>query len=154
VGKRPTWPETWMTLADVMAERSRCVRAQIGAVIVSVHNRVISTGYNGPAATYPGEGPCSGFCARAQGITSLDEGYGSCPSIHAEANALLYVDRSAVEGGVIFVTGACCMDCAKLISNSGLQSVVMRVKLSDAHRRPADVIEYLEKCGLQVVVLR
>lgn len=141
-----------MDVADVMSRRSRCVRAQIGAVIVSSNNRIASTGYNGPAATFPEQGPCSNFCPRAMGTAPLDNTYDTCPSIHAEENAIAYVDRSRIEGGTIFVTGASCMRCAKLISNSGITCVVMRINPGEGHRRPDEVIAYLEKCGLKVIV--
>ena len=151
--ERPSWEQTWMGVADVMGRRSRCVRAQIGAVIVSKQNRVVATGYNGPSATYHKKGWCDTFCPRAMGQTDLGGNYDSCPTIHAEANALLYVDRSAIEGGTIYVTGSCCMGCAKLISNSGLYNVVMRVNKSDAHRDPETVVRYLQSCGLRVTTI-
>jgi dCMP deaminase len=143
-----------MQVAHTVAVRSRCFRAQIGAVIVDKNQRVAATGYNGAAANYPTDGSCINWCERAQGITSLGSAYEGCPSIHAEANCLLYVDRSAVEGGTIYVTGAPCMQCAKLISNSGLARVVAIVKDSDAHRNPEIVLNYLEKCGISVETIK
>ena len=87
MSKRPHWDEVWMQVADTVAQRSRCSRAQIGAVVVSKNQRISSTGYNGPAALFPTEGECINWCARAQGLSSLDNTYDSCPSIHAESNA-------------------------------------------------------------------
>ena len=149
---RPSWDETWLAVADTVALRSRCSRAQIGAVIVDRSQRICSTGYNGAAANYPTDGECINWCERAQGKTGLGSAYEGCPSIHAEANALLYVDRSAVEGGTIYVTGAPCMQCAKLISNSGITRVVARIKETDSHRNPEIVLDYLDKCGILVAL--
>lgn len=149
---RLTWDEAWMAMADTIAMRSRCTRAGIGAVVVSANNRICSTGYNGPAATYPSEGDCVEFCPRAQGLAPLDNTYDQCPSIHSELNALLYVDRTQVEGGTIYVTESMCMSCAKAVSNSGLARVVMRLRDADAHRKPELVIEYLRSCGIKVDV--
>lgn len=151
---RPSWDEVWMTVADTVALRSRCSRAQIGAVVVSKDQRISSTGYNGPAATFPEEGECMNWCARARGETPLDNVYDSCPSIHAEANALLYVDRSRVEGGTVYITDAACIQCAKLISNSGISRVVMRVSTIAAHRNPEATIEYFAKCGIDVTIFK
>jgi len=143
-----SWDATWLEVAQVIGKRSKCSRAQVGAVIVNSSKRVIATGYNGPAADYQVEGECANWCERAQtGV--LDTFYNTCPSIHAEANALLYVDRSAVEGGTIYITTAPCFSCAKLISNSGIARVVW-AKSNDAHRQPEQVIEYLRKCGILV----
>lgn len=140
-----------MNVAEIVALRSRCSRARVGAVVVSKNQRISATGYNGPAANWPHETDCSDWCPRAQGLAPLDNMYDACPSIHAEANALLYVDRSIVEGGTIYITAACCMQCAKLISNSGISRVVMKIREIDVHRKPEDVIAYLVKCSISVV---
>jgi len=150
---RPSWDQTWMVVADAVAKRSRCSRAQIGAAIVSPNQRIASTGYNGPAATLDVDGDCINWCPRAQGVAPLDNMYDACPSIHAEANALLYVDRSKIEGGTIYITDVACMQCAKLVSNSGVSRVVMRVSSDAAHRKPEATIEYLKKCNLDVTIL-
>jgi dCMP deaminase len=150
---RPSWDTTWMTIADTIARRSRCSRAQIGAVIVSANQRIASTGYNGPAATLEVEGDCINWCPRAQGVAPLDNVYDACPSIHAEANALMYVDRSRIEGGTIYITDVACLQCAKLVSNSGVHRVVMRVSSTAAHRKPEATIEYLKNCNLEVTIL-
>ena len=152
---RQTWDETWMAVAQVIAGRVRCLNAQVGAVIVDVHNRPISTGYNGPARNFkvPVESHCDQWCPRRQNASqSLSYGL-SCLSIHAEANALMFADRRDYEGGTIYVTRACCQDCSKLISNSGLARVVQIVTESDQHRQPEVSIEYLRKCGLIVDLL-
>lgn len=142
-----------MEIANTIAKRSRCSRAQIGAVIVSRNQRVESTGYNGPAATLDVEGDCINWCPRAQGVAPLDNLYDACPSIHAEANALMYVDRSRIEGGTIYITDVACLQCAKLVSNSGVDRVVMKVSSTAAHRRPQETIDYLQRCMLEVTVL-
>lgn len=150
---RPSWDETWMDVACTVARRSVCSRAQVGAVVVSANQRISATGYNGPAANLKVDGNCINWCPRAKGLTPLDNTYDSCPSIHAEANALLYVDRSKVEGGTIYVTGAPCMQCAKLISNSGLRRVVAIIRKIDVHRRPDTVFDYLRNCELEVTII-
>lgn len=151
---RPSWDETWLAVAETVSKRSRCSRAQMGAVIVSHDQHIIATGYNGPSAEWPEQGACSGWCPRAQGQGLLDNMYDMCPAIHAEANALLYVDRSASIDGTIYITSAPCMQCAKLISNSGLRNVVCRLKKSDMHRMPYEVFEYLKKCGIVVTSIK
>lgn len=146
-----TWDRIWFDVAQTISQRSRCDRAQIGAVIVNSDQRIISTGYNGAAAGYPTNGGCMNWCERAQGKTGLGSAYDGCPSIHAEANALLYVDRSAIHGATIYVTAPPCMNCAKLISNSGVKSVYCFIGEQDLHRNPQTVFDYLNDCGLEVV---
>lgn len=117
------------------------------------NNRVVATGYNGPASGYPAnpdvsEG-CVSYCKRASGQIPLESlGYGyACPSIHAEANALLHASRSDVLRSTLYVTHSPCADCAKLISNSGVVRVVMLER--PALHRP-NPVPYLESCGLVV----
>jgi len=148
---RPSWNETWLSVADTISKRSRCSRAQMGAVIVSKDNRVAATGYNGPAATWGFDyGKCIEWCERAKGNAPLDNMYDACPAIHAEANALLYVDRSSIDGGTIYITNAPCMQCAKMISNSGIAKVVCRITAADMHRKPHEAVGYLRFCGIEV----
>lgn len=147
---RPSWDKTWLDVAEIVSRRSRCSRAQIGAVIVSQDQRICATGYNGPAASWPHDGECINWCQRARGESQLDNVYDSCPAIHAEANALMYVDRSSVLNGTLYITSAPCMQCAKLVSNSGVSRVVCVVRPEDAHRNPVAVFDYLHSCGISL----
>jgi dCMP deaminase len=151
---RPSWDDTWLSVADTVSARSRCTRAQMGAVIVSHDQHIVATGYNGPAANWPESGDCINWCDRAKGLTPLDNLYDACPAVHAEANALLYVDRSRSENGTIYITSVPCMQCAKLISNSGIRRVVSRLRKADMHRRPYDVVAFMEKCSLVVTLVK
>lgn len=149
--KRQDWDTTWMAVALCVAERSRCTRAKVGAVIVTKKNRVIATGYNGPpAGLATGDEACTSLCPRAW---SLQPGptYEDCVSIHAEANALLFCDRQARQGGTCYITGDVCYECSKLLANSGLKRVVIHEDGS-MHRDPEKGIELMRQSGLQVDV--
>lgn len=80
--------------------------------------------------------------------------YDDCPSLHAEANALITSDRSLRIGGTIYVTSDICMGCAKLIANSGLARVYVSAKRYDKHRNPDASYDFLRQCGLVVEVKR
>lgn len=128
---RPHWDEYFLAGAAWVATRADCRRRQHGAVIVK-DNRIVSTGYNGAAS---GKGSClKGECPRGllsyeelQTMSSYDVGPGRCLAIHAEQNALLYSDRSKIEGGTIYVTGEPCHTCRRLIGGSGLARIVWSV---------------------------
>lgn len=78
----------------------------------------------------------------------------TCPSLHAEANALSVCDRSQREGGTIYITSYPCYDCAKLIANSGLHRVVYRMTKRGSERREratTDSIDFLRECYLEVI---
>lgn len=146
---RSSWDTVWADVAQAVSRRSACDRAQVGAALVR-GNRVVSTGYNGPASSYPADTSqgCTAWCLRAQRGVSQETGYGyACPSLHAEANALLHASREHTEGATLYVTHAPCADCAKLISNSGVAAVVILREI-DPHR--PDPRPYLSSCGIEV----
>jgi dCMP deaminase len=179
---RPTWDETWARVALVMAQRSRCSRAKIGAVIVSPQNRIVATGYNGPPRHwFPTNhrrehlnlsDDCRDWCPRARGMlewgdkrslpieamkqVAFGSSYDNCPANHAEINALMYSERFERESGCIYVTGSVCMACAKAIGNSGLSAVVLVNvdREADAHRDPEKVEKFMSDCGLAVIDVR
>lgn len=157
--ERQSWDETWFMVAQVIAQRSLCVRDKVGAVIVDKSNRIVATGYNGPPTGFVhNDAPCAEWCGRARktaiGVPhhELWTDYADCPSNHAEANALSVCDRSARVGGTIYVTSHSCMGCAKLIANSGLTAIYVRPKTLAAHRDPLTTYDFLEKCGIDVYV--
>lgn len=147
-------------MAAELAKRSLCSRDQVGAVIVDRHNKVIGEGYNGPPRGFwHGGEPCTKWCQRTvnaklgEGLTkdTLHPVYDDCPSLHAEANALLMADRSLCAGGTIFVTSHVCMGCAKLIANSGLTYVIVR-SADREHRSPEATYQFLRDCRLELWV--
>jgi dCMP deaminase len=123
---RPDWDTYFLGIAAAVAARADCSRRRVGAVIVQDH-RIVATGYNGAPAGRPG---CltNGACPRAHSevpeFSDYETGPGSCIAIHAEANALLYADRSRCEGGTIYVTCEPCSWCLKLIDGAGIARVV------------------------------
>jgi len=137
-------------MARSIGHRSRCDRAQVGAVIVTADNRIASTGYNGPPQGLPVTGSCSGWCPRAMGLTDLSADYSACESLHAEDNALLRADFTEIRGGTIYVSRAICIICARRIANSGLRQAIHRVTDSDLHRDPDKVEAYLTQVGIAV----
>jgi dCMP deaminase len=166
---RPTWDETWMAVAKQIAQRSLCSRDQVGAVVVSAANRIIDTGYNGPPAghhatvggVFDGKNwvtrTCQHWCNRAKYAAELgvSDDYHDCPSLHAEANALMFSDRRLREGGTIYVTSGTCSGCAKLVANSGLaRAVYAPTSRPDgaSHRDSDRWYDFLKDCGLEVVL--
>lgn len=151
---RPYWDDIWLEVAQVIAKRSLCSRAQVGAVIVNDQFRIVATGYNGPPRNFDHRGEtCDHWCPRVQD-DDHSPSYSNCPSLHAEANALMAADRSMWQGGVIYITGAVCGDCVKLIANSGLARVVVQAEDVDRSYRNADAqYHFLRGLGIGVEVL-
>jgi len=155
---RPSWEDTWMAMADVIGKRSPCERRQVGAVIVDPSNRIVATGYNGPprnlgiTSTTDVLATCHDHCPRNQPNANPGIGYDDCITVHAESNALMFCDRRDREGGSIYVNSAVCFTCAKLVANSGLLRVFMRVAVEDAHRDPGGSIDIMRRADLEVIV--
>lgn len=125
---------------------STCVRRHYMAIIVGRDGRVVGTGYNGAP---PGLRHCTeGGCPRALEQGGHGASYDNCVAVHAEANALLYSDRSAREGGTLYINGPPCFGCAKEIANSGLRRVVY---VPDAaYEDWPRVKEFLTSTGIKV----
>lgn len=121
---RPSWDEYFLEIAEAVSARADCSRRKVGAVIVSSDRRIVGTGYNGAPAGQPG---ClSGACPRARSNSTPGRDYSNCIAVHAEANALLYSDWTARQGGTMYINQPPCTECTKLILGSGLGRVVFK----------------------------
>lgn len=120
---RPGWDDYFMSIARVVASRSNCVKRKVAAV-VTIDRRIISTGYNGtPRGTRNcNEGGCPRCNQLAEGGTRLDE----CLCSHAEENAITQAAYHGVslKGATIYSTFSPCLQCTKMIINSGIGEVV------------------------------
>jgi dCMP deaminase len=125
--QRPSWDEYFMNIAKVVASRSNCIKRKVAAIIVK-DKRVISTGYNG---TPRGTRNCSeGGCPRCNSLapsgTALDE----CLCSHGEENAIVQASYHGVslKDAIIYTTFAPCLQCAKMIINSGIREVIYNME--------------------------
>lgn len=162
---RPSWDEVWLATAMTIAKRSKCDRAQVGAVIVSMDNRMAASSYNGPPPQYSptlrldyDPSHCNTWCPRAckgEG-EALDPMYADCPSVHAEANAIARSTFADTKGGTIYVTSQMCMHCAKAVAAAQISRVVFYVPLADetSHRNPDAVREFLEDSDVDITLIR
>jgi dCMP deaminase len=140
-----------MEVAHVIARRSLCERAQVGVVIASPDNRIVSTGYNGPPHGFDHmDKLCTAWCER--GMTNGE--VQTCPSAHAEQNAFMAADRSAWQGGVLYVTGHVCTECTKLIANSGLSRIVVQPDAKPrVYRDSENSYRFIRQMGIGVEIL-
>lgn len=126
----------YLRMARIWAENSYCQRRQVGALVVK-NKMIISDGYNGTPSGF------ENVCEDADGITY--------PYVlHAEANAITKLARSGnnSDGSTLYVTAAPCIECSKLIIQSGIKRVVYAEQY-----RLTDGIDLLEKAGVKVEYL-
>ncbi len=124
--------KAYMKTAETFAELSHARRLHVGAIVVK-DDRIISIGYNGMPAGW--DNNCEYVFTHPQ--TKVDELVTRKEVLHAETNAIAKLARSNESGlnGDLFVTHAPCLDCAKLIYQSGIK----RVFFGTAYRDTAGV---------------
>lgn len=143
-----------MVVAETYAQLSSARRLKVGAIIVK-DDRIISIGYNGMPAGW--DNNCEDEITETE-MCFIDQGGPGMPVtttslktkpevLHAETNAIAKLARSTEsgDGASLFVTHAPCLDCAKLVFQSGIDSVFYR----NVYRNN-DGINFLEKAGVAV----
>ena len=149
-----------MKTAETFAELSHARRLHVGAIVVK-DDRIISIGYNGMPSGWDNncedtvfvlDEEVMGTNMVALGYTQTDKGnwtkLKSKPEVlHAETNAIAKLAKSNESGlgATMFITHAPCLDCAKLIYQSGIGSVLYRNSYRDTSG-----ITFLEKSGVNV----
>ena len=136
-----------MKAAEVYSQLSSAVRLKVGCVVVK-DNTIIGIGYNGMP---------SGWNNNCEDEITIEEdekfikGLKTKPEVlHAETNALAKIARStnSSDGASMFITHAPCLDCAKLVYQSGIKSVYYRNSYKNT-----DGIDFLNKCNVEVTMI-
>ena len=124
----------YLRMARVWSENSYCLRGRVGAPIVR-DKMIISDGYNGTPSGF--ENVCEDETGRTKPYV-----------LHAEANAITKVAKSgnSSDGATLYVTASPCIECAKLIIQSGIRRVVY----CDAYHSE-DGVQLLQRVGIDVV---
>ena len=123
---------SYLQMAEIWAQNSYCIRRKVGALLVK-DRMIISDGYNGTPSGF--ENICE------------EDGVTKPYVLHAEANAITKVAKSgnSSDGATLYVTASPCLECAKLIIQSGIKRVVYR----DAYRL-TDGVDLLRRAGIEV----
>ncbi len=134
--KQQELDQRYLRMATIWAENSYCQRRQVGALIVK-DKMIISDGYNGTP---------SGFENICEDQNNVTKPY----VLHAEANAITKIARSSnnSDGATLYVTDSPCIECSKLIIQSGIRRVVYA-----RNYRLSDGIDLLRRAGIEVILL-
>jgi dCMP deaminase len=134
--KQKKFDKRYLEMARIWSKNSYCQRRQVGALVVK-DGMIISDGYNGTP---------SGF----ENICEDDNGVTKPYVLHAEANAITKLARSNnnSEGATIYITASPCIECAKLIIQSGIRRVVY-----GENYRLTDGIDLLRRAGIEVIYM-
>ena len=123
-GRRPDWDEYFLSLAELAATRSTCLRRAVGAVLTA-DQRVLATGYNGPPRGLP---HCrEAGCLRAALNVPSGQRHEICRGLHAEQNAILQAAHYgvAIRRATLYCTYQPCSICAKLVLNLDIPRLVL-----------------------------
>ena len=116
--------EYFMKIAEVVSQRSTCVKRKVGAILVK-DSHIISTGYNGAP---PGFKHCSQELCVRQNIKS-GENPELCRGVHAEINCIIQaaIHGTSIKGDTtLYSTTFPCMSCLKLIITAGINRLVYK----------------------------
>ena len=131
---RILWPEYFMRIAFLVAERSTCLRRQVGAVAV-LDKRILATGYNGVPA---GVTHCEQVgCLRDQLHIPSGERHELCRGLHAEQNVIIQaaVHGISLRGAELYCTTMPCLICSKMLINCGITHIYYAHGYHDPHGR-------------------
>ena len=144
----------YMDIAEKTAELSTARKKRVGAVVVK-DDRIISVGYNGTPSGWdnnceywkPNEGVH--FDVPGEDMDVYGEWYTKPEVLHAEANAITKLARSTEsgEGSTLFCTHMPCIECAKLMYQSGIDTVYYN---EDYESAKGSGKEFLKKCGIHL----
>ncbi len=132
--KQQDLDQRYLRMASIWAENSYCNRRKVGALIVK-DKMIISDGYNGTPSGF------ENVCEDENGVTK--------PYVlHAEANAITKIARSGnnSDGATLYVTDSPCIECAKLIIQSGIKRVIYARQY-----RLTDGVDLLKRAGIEVI---
>lgn len=145
---KPSFDEIYMELAEKLALRSHCVKAQVGAVLTK-DTRIVSLGYNGPPAGTHNcdlEWPETGCPRDSKGSCSL--------ALHAEQNAILYATKNNVsmQDATLYVTLSPCISCARVIFTTGIKKVYYKNSYASFKGLQNDEgVDFLRRFGVEVI---
>lgn len=142
---RPTWDQYFMRITQEVAQRSTCLRRQVGAIIVK-DKRILTTGYNGAPR---GLAHCLDVgCLRDEMSVPSGERQELCRGLHAEQNAIIQaaLHGVSIQGGQLYCTAQPCVLCAKMIINAGIERVVFAGDYPDGLGK-----SLLEEAGVDLV---
>lgn len=144
---RPSWPEYFSDITELVATRSTCTRRKVGAILVR-NKRVLATGYNGVPT---GVSHCLDVgCLRDKMNIPSGQRHELCRGLHAEQNAIIQAASHGVniEGADLYCTNLPCIICTKMIINAGIKNVYYLDGYADELS-----LEMFKEAGVELVSL-
>jgi dCMP deaminase len=145
---RISWDSYFMKIAELVAERSTCLRRKVGAVLVQ-DKRILATGYNGAPK---GLTHCEELgCLRKKLKIKASERIEICRGVHAEQNALVQAASFGIKvaGASLYCTHQPCITCIKLLINASITSINVKKPYPDPLAN-----KMLKEAGVEIRVIK
>ncbi|MFX0069762.1 MAG: cytidine/deoxycytidylate deaminase family protein [Candidatus Hermodarchaeota archaeon] len=129
----------FMEIADVVSQRSTCIKRKVGAVLVK-DSHIISTGYNGAPSGF--EHCTVDKCVRKN--LRPGEKPELCRGVHAEINCVIQaaIHGTSIKGNTtLYSTTFPCMACLKLLINAGVRKIVYKEDYNMDNKVKQDLLE-------------
>lgn len=148
MSERLPWPEYFMRIAHLVAQRSTCTRRAVGAIAVR-GKRILSTGYNGVPTNIA---HCEEVgCIRDQLNIPSGERHELCRGLHAEQNVIIQAATHSLDlkGCDIYCTTKPCILCTKMLINCEVRNIYF------AENYPDELSEQmLQEAGVNYVYMQ
>lgn len=145
---KPKLKQAYIKVAETFSQLSHAERLKVGSIIVK-DNRIISIGYNGMPSGW------DNVCEESISCHELGTTYEWTKKevLHAESNAIAKVARSneSCDNAAIFCTHEPCLECAKLIYQSGITEVYYKHEHNSQNYGSG--IDFLVESGIYVEML-
>ena len=148
MSERLPWPEYFMRIAHLVAQRSTCTRRAVGAIAVR-SKRILATGYNGVPTNIAHCGEVG--CLRDQlGIPS-GERHELCRGLHAEQNVIIQAATHSLDltGCDIYCTTKPCILCTKMLINCQVGTIYFSENYPDELSE-----QMLDEAGVKYVYMQ
>lgn len=140
---KPKFLSTYMNIAEEFSKLSSAKRLQVGCVIVK-NDSIIGVGYNGTPTGWDNN------CEEIVNDGTKELLVTRPEVLHAETNAIAKVAKStnSTDGATMFVTHAPCIECAKIITQTGIKEVFYK----NIYRK-TDGIDFLNKANIKCTIM-
>ena len=132
--------EYYLNICDSISVESKCLRANVGAIIVK-NGSIVSSGFNTAPSFRKKCNIDYGFCYREENNIKSGTQLEKCRAVgsHAECNAISNAAKNgtSVKSSTMYIVGHdfVCDMCQAMIINSGIFNVVLR-------NRSGEIIKY------------
>ncbi len=146
--KRLGKDEYFISIAKLVANRSTCIRRDVGAVLVK-DGHIVSTGYNGPPSGFK---HCTkDSCVRAKYNIPSGQKPHLCRAIHAEVNCIIQaaLHGTSIDGNItMYCTTYPCINCLKIVMNAKIGTLFV---LEDYDKENKIRDEMIKESNLKIV---